>query len=260
MIQSPFVLHPFPGRSRYTARDHALWKALYTRQRHALAAQGANHFLRQLRRLEARMDWHQIPSFEGVEKALKRATGWSISSLHLDDAPRAFFAQLASRVLPIPLQMRKSAHLDYTLQPDLFQGLFGQVPLLMDAEYADALVVFGQIGLQIADDDATSSALFRLYQRITQFGVLAGNGLAGQFTSEAVGSALLSNYVVTRGLATGFHAEQVDGFCDCLAHDACHVHAAGSFLEIGSWEQVAADLKVWVKAHKSSSPLHRAAE
>ena len=118
----------------YTAQDHATWRKLYARQSALLPGLATQRFIELLPQLDAA---GAIPRFEEINARLKPATGWKIVGVPGLIPEVAFFTLLAQRRFPVTDWIRTPQELDYVVEPDVFHDLFGHVPLLFDAAYAD---------------------------------------------------------------------------------------------------------------------------
>ena len=168
----------------YTEQDHAIYRRLFERQASLLPRYASKEILRALPMLGAS---ERIPRFEEINERLIRATGWEIVGVPglIPEAP--FFSLLANRKFPVTDWIRTPAELDYIVEPDVFHDLFGHVPLLFNADYADYVQRYGAGGLKAQRLDACEQ-LSRLYWYTIEFGLIAeADGL------RAYGAGLLSS-------------------------------------------------------------------
>ncbi len=182
-IQDPVVSRQTPRPdfsidqcwSEYTPDEHAVWDLLYARQLDILADRAAPEFLEGLKSLE--LSRSGIPDLERLNPALKALTGWEIVMVpHLvpDDV---FFTHLANRRFPAGRFIRRRDQLDYLQEPDVFHDIFGHVPMLANAVFADYMQAYGQGGLR-ALGLGTLKNLARLYWYTVEFGLInSPNGL-----------------------------------------------------------------------------------
>jgi phenylalanine-4-hydroxylase len=176
----------------YIAADHDTWRKLYARQTALLPGLAAQRFIDLLPMLDAAQS---IPKFEDINARLLPATGWQIVGVPglIPEVP--FFTLLANRKFPVTDWIRTPAEFDYVVEPDIFHDLFGHVPLLFDASYADHIAAYGQGALKahaLEQSDPSCKAavehLSRLYWYTIEFGLLRE---AGQH--RAYGAGILSS-------------------------------------------------------------------
>jgi phenylalanine-4-hydroxylase len=156
------------GFETYTADDHATWRTLARRQREILKGRIADQFLDGLDRLG--IGEAGIPDFREMNKTLKAATGWEVVAVPGLIPDLAFFRLLADRKFPAGFWIRKPEQIDYIEEPDIFHDVFGHVPLIMQAIYADYLEAYGKAGL-VAAEHGTLKRLARLYWYTVEFGL-----------------------------------------------------------------------------------------
>lgn len=154
--------------TRYTAADHETYRRLYQRQLQQLPGLACDEFVEAVQQLGAP---RQIPSFDGISERLQRATGWQVVAVPGLIPEEAFFALLASRRFPVTDWIRKPEEFDYVVEPDLFHDLFGHVPLLFDATFANYMQAYGAGGLKASRLDACE-LLARLYWYTVEFGLI----------------------------------------------------------------------------------------
>ena len=178
--------------SAYTAADHDTWCQLYARQTALLPGLAAQRFIDLLPQLDAAQS---IPRFEDINARLLPATGWQLVGVPglIPEVP--FFTLLANKKFPVTDWIRTPQEFDYVVEPDIFHDLFGHVPLLFDASYADHIAAYGQGALKAhaleQSDPSCKGAvehLSRLYWYTIEFGLL---GEAGQH--RAYGAGILSS-------------------------------------------------------------------
>ncbi|SHK78620.1 phenylalanine 4-monooxygenase [Hymenobacter psychrotolerans] len=172
--------------NRYTAQDQLVWKVLFDRQTALLHKRACSAFWQGL----AAVGFHRnaIPDFAEVSGRLQKATGWQLEPVEgmLNDAE--FFGLLAQRKFPATVWIRSMEQFDFIEEPDLFHGVFGHAPLLMDQGFADYLQFLGQVAVQHLDDAAALARLERLYGFTVQFGLVQERGEARMY-----GAGLLSS-------------------------------------------------------------------
>ncbi|NJM44510.1 MAG: phenylalanine 4-monooxygenase, partial [Brachymonas sp.] len=176
----------------YTVQDHDIWVQLYARQTQLLPGLAAQRFIDLLPQLDA---GRGIPQFEDINARLMMATGWQLVGVPglIPEVP--FFTLLAHRKFPVTTWIRTAQEMEYVVEPDIFHDLFGHVPLLFDASYADHIEAYGQGALKahaLEQTDLTCHAavehLSRLYWYTIEFGLLCeANGY------RAYGAGILSS-------------------------------------------------------------------
>ncbi|UYZ64601.1 phenylalanine 4-monooxygenase [Hymenobacter weizhouensis] len=155
---------------RYTAQDQLVWKVLFDRQTALLHKRACTAFTRGLQR----MGFHRnaIPSFEEVSERLGQSTGWTVVPVAgmVNDA--TFFALLAERKFPATVWLRSMQQFDFIDEPDLFHDVFGHVPLLTDAAYANFLQFLGHVARRHQHDAVALQRLRALYWFTVEFGLV----------------------------------------------------------------------------------------
>ena len=175
------------GWERYTAEEHAVWKALFDRQSRLLPGRACDEFVRGMRALP--LDAHQIPDFRRLSEILMKRTGWQIVAVPGLVPDEVFFDHLANRRFPSGNFIRPAHQLDYLQEPDVFHDVFGHVPLLMHPVIADFMQAYGEGGLR-AKKLGELDKLSRVYWYTVEFGLLQqrdglriyGAGIASSFT------------------------------------------------------------------------------
>lgn len=160
----------------YTTQDHDTYARLYARQSALLPGLACQAFIDTLPRLGA---ISTIPRFEDINALLMPETGWQLVGVPglIPEVP--FFTLLSERKFPVTTWIRTSEELDYIVEPDLFHDLFGHVPLLFDASYADHIQAYGLGALKAhqlehgpAQMKGAVEMLSRLYWYTIEFGLL----------------------------------------------------------------------------------------
>ena len=172
----------------YAPADHATWQTLYARQsallpRHAAAAFRAG--------LAALPFAEGVPDLAACSVRLRAATGWSLVAVPGLIPDGAFFGHLAARRFPVTSWIRRPEELDYIVEPDIFHDAFGHVPMLAQADFADFLAAYGQLGEEAARIGALKP-LARLYWHMVEFGLIREDGAL-----RAYGAGILSSSAET---------------------------------------------------------------
>ncbi len=175
------------GWERYTAKEHAVWTALFERQTRLLPGRACDEFVRGMQALP--LDAHQIPDFRRLSEILMKRTGWQIVAVPGLVPDEVFFDHLANRRFPSGNFIRSAHQLDYLQEPDVFHDVFGHVPMLMNPAIADYIQAYGEGGLR-AQKLGVLDKLSRVYWYTVEFGLLKqrdglriyGAGIASSFT------------------------------------------------------------------------------
>jgi phenylalanine-4-hydroxylase len=154
---------------KYTAADHALWRALFERQAGLLEGRACAEYLEGLQRLGVAAEG--IPDFRRLNETLSRATGWELVAVPGLVPDPVFFEHLAQRRFPTTWWIRKPEQMDYLQEPDVFHDLYGHVPLLMDPVFADYMQAYGRGGMK-AQRLGEIAHLARLYWYTVEFGLI----------------------------------------------------------------------------------------
>jgi len=157
------------NHTQYTAADHDIYRRLYARQLQQLPGLACEEFIAAVQHLGAP---ERIPHFDAISERLLKATGWQIVGVPGLIPEEAFFALLAERRFPVTDWMRTPEEFDYVVEPDVFHDLFGHVPLLFNATFADYMQAYGAGGLKASRLDACE-LLARLYWYTVEFGLIA---------------------------------------------------------------------------------------
>jgi phenylalanine-4-hydroxylase len=176
----------------YTAEDHDTWRKLYARQSALLPGLAAQSFMDLLPQLDAAQG---IPRFEDINARLLPATGWQLVGVPglIPEVP--FFTLLANKKFPVTDWIRTPQEMDYVVEPDVFHDVFGHVPLLFDATYANYIQAYGNAALKAhalersrSDCAHAVEHLARLYWYTIEFGLLRESG-----SIRAYGAGILSS-------------------------------------------------------------------
>ncbi|MGI4874897.1 MAG: hypothetical protein ACRYFX_27400 [Janthinobacterium lividum] len=164
-----------------------IWKMLFDRQVALLHRWATPDFRRGLAELGLRRD--SLPNLNALSQAIRQRTGLTLLITNAPVAEPAYYAALARRELPVVSRLRTFAEFDQPPGgPDLFADVFGRLPLLLDAGYADALQTLGQAWESAATLAAV--ALLRRFDRATfELGLL----VAADGQRRFYGATLLSS-------------------------------------------------------------------
>ena len=186
MFQQPY--------DRYTAQDKLVWKVLFDRQTAVLHKRAASAFVEGLARIGFHR--HAIPMFSDVSQRLRCATGWELKAVPGPVEDATFFALLAERKFPATMWLRSMDQFDFVKEPDLFHDVFGHVPLLMDATFANYLHLLGKAALQHLHDADTLRRLRALYGYTVQFGMVMEDGKPRIYGAGLLSSSLETHHCV----------------------------------------------------------------
>ncbi len=168
-IDGIFV-HQHPGG--YEPRHHELWARLCDRQRmhlrehaSALWTQGAG---------DLNLDQQHVPDVIEVSRRLRALTGWEIRPVTGYMPPRAFFACLAQRIMPVTVTVRDPQQEGYLPEPDAFHDIFGHAPLCAVPQVAQLMEDFGYAGLRASVKEREQ--LTRVFWFTIEFGLIREGG------------------------------------------------------------------------------------
>lgn len=142
-LETIFVRQNFVA---YEPREHQIWSRLCQQQRTYLPLHASTHWLDGARALE--IDHDHVPVIADVSNKLKSLTGWEVRAVTGYLPPRAFFACLARKILPVTVVVRDPEHEGYLPEPDAFHDIFGHTPLCADKQMARILERFGHAGVK----------------------------------------------------------------------------------------------------------------
>jgi phenylalanine-4-hydroxylase len=153
----------------YTAAEHEIWNRLFTRQIEQLQDRVVPAFHLGIEALGLAPDG--IPRFEMLNERLQRLTGWTVLPVPGIVPEEIFFQHLARRQFVAGRFIRNAEQLDYLEEPDVFHDVFGHVPLLADAAYANYMQAYGEAGV-CAQPGPVLEQLARLYWYTVEFGLM----------------------------------------------------------------------------------------
>ncbi|MFD2787996.1 phenylalanine 4-monooxygenase [Hymenobacter rubripertinctus] len=216
---------------RYTAQDHLVWKVLFDRQTALLHKRACSAFGRGL--AATGMHRNALPDFGQVSHRLRKATGWQLEPVQgmLGDAD--FFGLLAQRKFPATVWIRSMEQFDFTEEPDLFHGVFGHVPLLIDPTFADFLQFLGHVAMQHLHDGEALERLERLYGFAGQFGLVLEDGQPRLF-----GAGLLSSSGEIHHFLADEATRQPFELATILRTPYSEQHLQQQYFVLNSWDQL----------------------
>ena len=215
----------------YTTQDQLVWKVLFDRQTALLHKRAGAVFQQGLQELNFQRT--TIPDLAEVSGHLLQRTGWEVAPVpgRLDAA--AFFALLAERRFPVTTWIRSMQQFDFIEQPDLFHDVFGHLPLLLDAAYADFLYFLGHVAARHPHDAPALLKLRRLYGFTVQFGIV----LEG-VSPRIYGSGLLSSAGELHHWLNTPAARQPFDLATVLRTPYSEDHYQARYFVLSSWEQL----------------------
>ena len=177
-----------PRTATYSAPDQLVWKILFDRQRALLHRRAAPAFSRGLEQLC--LGRNTIPDLAELSAEVQQLSGWRLVPYGQPVPQALFFAHLAQRQFPVMTRLRAMRDFDFSPQPDLFHDLFGHVPLLLDAGFADFLHQLGLAAQALAPHDATGrQRLWALYFFTAEFGLVLHEGQPRLYGAGLLSSA-----------------------------------------------------------------------
>ena len=149
----------------YTAIDQAVWRYVMRKNVDYLSAVAHETYTEGLKKTGIAID--HIPNMYGMNRILKEI-GWAAVAVDGFIPPSAFMEFQAYNVLVIASDIRQLEHIEYTPAPDIIHEGAGHAPIIANAEYAEYLRRFGEIGCK-----AISSAKdFELYEAVRHLSII----------------------------------------------------------------------------------------
>ena len=192
----------------YTAAEHEIWNRLFKRQVEQLQNRVVPAFNRGIKALG--LAANGIPRFETLNERLQRLTGWTVLPVPGIVPEEIFFHHLAHRRFVAGRFISTAEQLDYLEEPDVFHDVFGHVPLLADAAYANYMQAYGEAGVR-AQPGPVLAQLARLYWYTVEFGLMRDGNRLRIFGAGIVSSNGESEYALdsARPLRIGFDVRRV---------------------------------------------------
>jgi phenylalanine-4-hydroxylase len=177
----------------YTAAEHEIWNLLFKRQIEQLQDRVVPAFNTGIKALGLAADG--IPRFETLNARLQRLTGWTVLPVPGIVPEEIFFHHLARRQFVAGRFIRTAEQLDYLEEPDIFHDVFGHVPLLADAAFANYMQAYGEAGVR-AQQGPVPTQLARLYWYTVEFGLMRDENRLRIFGAGIVSSNGESEYAL----------------------------------------------------------------
>ncbi len=149
----------------YTPVDHAVWRYVMRQNYHFLKVRAHDAYISGLK--QTGIDVEKIPSIEQMNEILS-SIGWAAVTVDGFIPPAAFMEFQAHNVLVIAADIRQINHIEYTPAPDIIHEAAGHAPIIADAEYAEYLRRFGEVGSKAM----SSKKDFELYEAIRHLSIL----------------------------------------------------------------------------------------
>ena len=167
----PLHLHKFIVKQpydEYTAQNHAVWRYVMRLNVDYLSKVAHESYLEGLNKVGITVN--EIPRMEGMNRILGNI-GWAAVSVDGFIPPNAFMEFQAYNVLVVASDMRTIEHIEYTPAPDIIHESAGHAPIIANAEYAEYLRRFGEIGSKAI----SSKQDYELYEAIRLLSILKEN-------------------------------------------------------------------------------------
>ncbi|MCS6978496.1 MAG: aromatic amino acid hydroxylase [Flavobacteriales bacterium] len=149
----------------YTPADHAVWRFVMKRNVAYLSKVAHKSYLEGLQRTGITLE--SIPSVREMNEILGRI-GWAACTVDGFIHPQAFMEFQAYKVLVIAADIRQIEHIQYTPAPDIIHEAAGHAPIIADADYAEYLRYFGEIGCRAF----SSRRDFELFEAIRHLSII----------------------------------------------------------------------------------------
>jgi phenylalanine-4-hydroxylase len=170
----------------YLAREHGVW---------ATALEALRPLHRRLATSSYLAAWpilgfepSRVPQMAEVSQRVHAAAGFRYVPVAGLVTPRDFMELLEAGLFSATQYMRHHSAPLYTPEPDVIHEFLGHAPLLADARHAEVNRLFGR-ATRAARDEATITALIRLYWYTLEFGVVRERG-----ELKVIGAGLLSSF------------------------------------------------------------------
>lgn len=152
----------------YNWQDHAVWRYIMRQNTNFLKDKAHSAYLDGLTKTGISID--RIPDIDTMNQILA-TIGWAAIPVDGFIPPAAFMEFQAHNVLVIAADIRPIDQIEYTPAPDIIHEAAGHAPIIADAEYAEYLRYFGEIGSKAF----SSAADYALYEAIRHLSILKAN-------------------------------------------------------------------------------------
>lgn len=150
---------------RYTAKDHAVWRAVMKQNTKYLKQVAHRSYISGLDKTG--ISTEKIPNLVEMNMALEKI-GWAAVTVDGFIPPAAFMEFQKNNVLVIAADIRSCNQIEYTPAPDIIHEAAGHAPIIADPEYAEYLKYFGEIGSKAF----SSKSDYRIYESIRHLSIL----------------------------------------------------------------------------------------
>ncbi len=174
---------------QYTPEHQWVWQQLFSRQQNNLNTKGTELHNKSVTALNSIFNAAEIPHLDILSAALLERTGWQIHIVK-GFIPAVEFLELLSRKhFAASTWLRKPEELDYLEEPDMFHDVFGHLPILCAAPYADFVHRVGLMGHEYSNSPACIDLIERFYWYSIEFGLVKENG-----QTKILGAGIISSY------------------------------------------------------------------
>lgn len=149
----------------YTWQDHSIWRYVMRQNIDFLKDKVHSAYLEGLQKTGISVE--RIPDIHSMNQILQQI-GWAAVTVDGFIPPAAFMEFQAYNVLVIAADIRPINQVEYTPAPDIIHEAAGHAPIIADADYAEYLRYFGEIGSKAF----SSSADYELYEAIRYLSIL----------------------------------------------------------------------------------------
>lgn len=149
----------------YTPVNHAVWRYVMRQNVSYLGRVAHASYLEGLAKTGITLD--RIPSIKEMNEILGKI-GWAACTVDGFIHPQAFMEFQEHKVLVVAADIRQINHIEYTPAPDIIHEAAGHAPIIADAEYAEYLRLFGEIGRKAF----SSGKDFELFEAIRHLSII----------------------------------------------------------------------------------------
>lgn len=221
--------------SAYTTEDFTVWQLLFKRQMNLLQQHASSLYMDAVD--DVGFTAAEIPHFEKMNERLRPLTGWQVVVAPELVPQHDFFRLLSQRIFPATCWLRSMAELDYIEEPDMFHDVFGHVPLLTNAAYAQFMEGFGKLAMKWIEVPEMIALLGRVYWFTIEFGLLREQQKSAIFGAGIISSpGETQNSLSNQSVKFAFDIEQM------LASDYRTDIVQARYFVIDSFEQLCAAL------------------
>lgn len=175
--------------SNYNNDHQWVWQQLFSRQQMNLADKGTALHNENTHYLSNVFHANAIPHLDALSNALYQKTGWQIHIVAGFIPATDFLNLLADKKFAASTWLRKPSELDYLEEPDMFHDVFGHLPILCDAAYANFVHQVGLLGKQYQHHAECIDLIERFYWYSIEFGLVKEAG-----ATKILGAGIISSY------------------------------------------------------------------